>query len=164
MSIDSELNKLRSVIKQFEGIDIGYPKDNHCIEGKKSELVVTRIANVFRLSPSSELIEFYQCCDGIELPDVGNGYLIYSAEDLISINSMDSEPRRLGLNDILVIGGDGGGGRFAYLMDTGQIFYLPMAAVLNGEYLGGEAKVLATNIEGLVRHFADQCLIAAKRF
>lgn len=158
MKIKEELNKLSDSIEVFQKIDIGYPKEPHIVIDQKKSFPEQDMIDLFNVSPSSCLFGFYRICDGVELPDIDNGYFIYGVEEMISVNTMDSEPNHFSDKAIIVFGADGGGGRFALMIDTDQIYYLPPAEVLNREYRGQNAKLVAPSLDRFISYLNERCI------
>jgi hypothetical protein len=152
------LTALGIAIRAFERIDIGYPKGDHYVVRREDPASVTQALSAFDVSWSSSLIRFYQLCDGIRLPDVANGYTLYSLQEFVSVNQLLSEPNRLDDGRrCLIVGVDGGGNRFALLPDTDEIVYLPNARVSNDRtYEGTKLRPIAANLEGLVKILLEE--------
>src|SRR5262249_11765778 len=89
--------------------------------------------------PNGALAPLYSVCNGLNLPDVYNGYFILPAE---KVNALIAEGRLSRVADtevfeIIPFGSDGGGNRFVLRIDDGSIYYLPHTATIkNGTYMG----------------------------
>lgn len=109
------------------------------------------------LTAASTLREFYGICDGIQLPNVGNGFFIYSLAEFCSINKMIFEPNKVNGKPIVVIGTDGGGGRFVCALDSDEVLYLAPGEVSSSrEYLGTNVEVISDALGGLIRYLIHE--------
>jgi hypothetical protein len=139
------LNAISGLIDELEDVDLGYPLEGNTLHARSDHTVpLSELAKIGSLSPKSQLMEFYINCDGLDLPDIYNGYFIDSAEKLLT-SYRGSEPTKMighaGEEDILVFGGDGGGGRFAIKTVDGSVLYLPLDSVHSKLYEGDPRKV-----------------------
>ncbi len=128
---------LQSLIEKLETLDLGYPLGNHRIYPPADRATLQRLIQRVGLFPASPLIALYTYCDGINLPDVHNGYFIHGVASLL--NGLErGEPTRLASNPthpIIAFGSDGGGGRFATRADeAAEILFLPSGAVHNATF------------------------------
>lgn len=152
-----DLTTLKTALKNFESVDLGYPKDEHLVLDQENQGLGNAVCDELGLTGSSTLREFYGICDGIQLPDVGNGFFIYSLAEFCSINKMISEPNKIGGKPIVVIGTDGGGGRFVCVSDSDEVLYLAPAEVSsNREYLGTNVEVIADTMGGFIRYLIHE--------
>jgi hypothetical protein len=100
--VKSALRKLREVVEQFCEVDLGYPKGEHRVLDQKDPDSVADKCRLLGIAPASSLATFYAYCDGIDLPDVGNGYYVLSSTELVTVNGMTSEPNKLALSPLAV--------------------------------------------------------------
>jgi len=126
------LEHMKTLIQKLNLLDLGYPQGDHTVHPPNEALLQEMITDS-RIDRDSPLVEFYTHCDGVDLPDVHNGYFIHRLE-LITRSLVNGEPTRVQNNtstsNILVFGSDGGGGRFAIVTDAPhEILYLPTGAV-----------------------------------
>jgi hypothetical protein len=124
MNYNKWMEDLSVVVADLSGINLGYPQGENIVRRKTREKVI-KIPSAYELT-ATDLAEFYNCCDGVSLPDVQNGYFIKSLSDLIE-GFEKSEPRRLQgsmSNEIIVFGSTGGGNRFVQLQPNGMIVKL----------------------------------------
>jgi hypothetical protein len=120
---------------------LGYFPEQHVIRPPtEPQMLDTLIARSSGPIPVS-IIDFYRRCDGIDLPDVHNGYWIHSIETIFR-SWEQSVPTKIRftpeqLKEILVFGRDGGGNYFAsWLGSLDEVVFLPngdvTASVFNG--------------------------------
>lgn len=156
LGMKAELERLINAIAKFEMVDAGYPKEPHVIGRKSDPLLAQRIAADLGIPGSADFVTLYTESDGISIPDVNVGYRIYTLEKILTINSMPSEPNSFDKRRIVVLGSDGGGGRFALTLDNGQIYYLPMAGVSPDRVYLGQPRMVASSVSGLVEFLANE--------
>jgi hypothetical protein len=132
--LDEWLRRMRVALEALYRLDVGYKIGINVVrdpvpEGKGSP-------EVFR--------EMYAVTDGLELPDVYNGYFVDRAVDLSTAASAGEPTHVSGKDpmDIQMFGSDGVGGRFVVRDDDHSVWYLPSeAAVRDGIYRADEHSV-----------------------
>jgi hypothetical protein len=119
---------LRELLAELETLEFDYPLGDNRI------LPPTTV----RRSLPGVLHPLYEVCDGVSLPDVHVGYFIDPNARVASSfergepNCIKSDSANI---DVCVFGSDGGGGRFAVVIDDRSVVYLPSSgAVRNGVY------------------------------
>ncbi|GIE30950.1 hypothetical protein Ait01nite_039950 [Actinoplanes italicus] len=96
------------------------------------------------------------------LPDICNGYFLYSARDLPGfLDHRDGRPDRLdeAAVDVVVFGGNGGGDQYATTLD-GRVFRLQEAGYVGGVYSGPGITAVADDL----REFLEKLLEAVVAF
>jgi hypothetical protein len=110
------LDEIESVLKAVNQRRLNYPLGkNLVIKPAPTQETWEKLLDVTKLPQESELAQFFLVCNGVVAVDVCNGYFIHSAELIIS-QFCNGEPIRITAPisaNILVIGSDGGGSRFA---------------------------------------------------
>jgi hypothetical protein len=151
------LMKLKYLVEEFLKIDLGYPKGEHRIREQGNPRGAAEMCKILGVASNGSFEKFYEYCDGIDLPDVGNGYYVLSLSDIVSVNGMNSEPNRFNNKDIVMFGTDGGGGRFVITKDSNEIYYLPTAEVTaSRDYRGHQVKLEVSGMEGFVQYLRDR--------
>lgn len=154
--MELELAAFEAALRDFEKIDLGYPKGEHIVRPQGNPSLVNDVCNEYGLPAQSSLRLFYSICDGIDLPDVENGFFVYSMAEFSSINKMPTEPNRFDGQDVVVVGSDGGGGRFVNTIQSDMIVYLPPGEVSAArEYLGENASPVADSMNSFLRFLSD---------
>jgi hypothetical protein len=153
MDINAWFNEVSALLERLKRIDLGYPLGENVIHPAPTESIVESLIAKTGLPRSSSIPTFYRRCNGLSLPDVHVGYFVHGVE-LILDGLAKGEPTRVmdheGLSRIIVVGTDGGGGRFASRMDVEDIVYLPVGAVHDSVFDGK-----ATPIRRLASNFPD---------
>jgi hypothetical protein len=156
--VEQILSSIRQKLSALASIDLGYPLGDNSV--RAASATDHDAALLDRGIPDFEGLDaFYRFCDGLNLPDIGNGVFIHN-QDLIRTRTQRGLPTTLRKGGpILVLGSDGGGGLFAMPMEgERRVLYLPVGAVVNGEFdnLRYPIKVVATSfVSFLERILAD---------
>ena len=118
-------SRLSNLLRELHSIDFGYPLGCNVVracEGSEVEAVLRSEG----LDAIPGLQAFYRICDGVNCPDVHNGYFLKSLTDLVE-GVRDREPLTIGgclEGSIAVVGSTGGGGRFAIYCPNGSVLLL----------------------------------------
>jgi hypothetical protein len=136
MEIVHWLKKVQGMINKLEQLDFGYPLDTNVIYARSSQDDIDSLNSKIGDSMPASILEFYTHCGGISLPDVWNGYYIYSIEIILSSAERYIPTKIYGTPpyDILVFGGNGGGRLFASRLDSEEIIYLREGSVVNSTF------------------------------
>jgi hypothetical protein len=107
----------------------------HIIFPPADKALLAELVQKTGLTSTHPLAAFYSLCNGIDIPDVHNGYFIHTIEQILH-NLETGAPTRLASNlaeTIVCFGSDGGGSNFVTLMkEPSAVLYLPLGAVHNG--------------------------------
>jgi hypothetical protein len=97
-------------------VELPYPKDEHRLRPPADSALVARLAiEVGTTSSAGALVGFYQHCDGVDLPDIWNGYWLHPAELILRHRQEDPTGATIGF------GSDGGGNTFALRIADGAV-------------------------------------------
>lgn len=133
--------RLARLLEELAALDLGYPAGESRLGPPAGQAELDALADAVALREAAPLCAFYRVCAEVQLPDVHNGYFILPPR-LVFRGWQTGEPRRLSgpyARDILSIGGDGGGGRFALDRDGGgEVLHLGAGSVRDGLFDGGE--------------------------
>jgi hypothetical protein len=138
MNIQQWLEQMRSLIQELQTIDLGYPQGENTIYPPNEDLLQEMIIET-NLDQNCPLVDLYRHCNGINLPDVHNGYFVHRLE-IILRGLKNGEPTKTTgykatLTDIVVFGTDGGGGRLALVKDDPQeVLYLSTGILENSVF------------------------------
>jgi hypothetical protein len=128
------LEEITRKLTRLEGIDVGYPIGQNMLRApcKDDSLIFLKPD----LCEQSSFSVFYELCDGVSLPDLGNGLFIHSRKQNLTSRSRGLPVRLKVGAAIFTFGSDGGGGLFAAheMVDDCRILHLPVGTVINGEF------------------------------
>jgi hypothetical protein len=128
MDMDNWLDEFQSLLGQFKAMERRFSLDiNEILPVQGKFEVLDRLVQDFNLS--EEFRDFYRKCGGITLTNIWNGYWIFGFEENLHRHEVGEPTRVVGISlevDVLVFGGNGGGGRFAIeTSGSGRVLYLP---------------------------------------
>ena len=134
MDIAPWFARLQRLIADVQTLDLGYPVGAHTIFPPADKTVLAQFVQKTGLASTHPLVTLYSHCNGIDLPDVHNGYFIHNVERILH-GLETGEPTRLATNlaeTMVVFGSDGGGSRFVIrTQGPTEVLYLPLGAVHN---------------------------------
>jgi hypothetical protein len=148
--IEALLQRARALCVDLGAVDLGYPLATNCVRPTLPADMRRSFLREVQLPEEGALGQFFGLCNGISLPDVHNGYSIDGLEVLRK--SIQREANWIEDRAILVIGGDGGGGRFAVTRGgrgAPEYLFLPTGEVRDRVYLEPEKVIV------LARTFHD---------
>jgi len=132
MDIAPWLAHLQRLIADMQTLALGYPVGAHTVSPPAAKAMLAQFVQKTGLASTHPLVTFYSHCNGIDLPDVHNGYFIHNVE-LILHGLETGIPTRLATNlatTIVVFASDGGGSLFAIRTQAPtEVLYLPLGAV-----------------------------------
>lgn len=149
----SWIGEAESLLKRLYEYDHGYTLGENFIEPADA---VSQISNMSigdnRSSP--QVKEFYSLCNGIDWPDVYNGYFIIKKEDLGKIQDEFTPSFIQGVNagEVLFFGSSGGGDLSVIIKESGQVAILPPGRIRQNVYDNSDdrAKVVADDFYGFL--------------
>jgi hypothetical protein len=160
MLMSHKLERLDRILRELAEIDLGYPQSQNRIAspipGAAAALAASGLDGVPLLA------EFYMLCDGINMPNIRNGYFIDSHARLLASDS-DSVlriVRRDSDTPVVCFGSTCGGGLFAVERDSGRVLLLPPSLLRDGVYHVRESdmKVVATSIAHLLDRLIEDAV------
>ena len=117
----------RSVLEELKNLKSSYLfGTNEVLDPQKDFALLDQLVVEYYLPNSIQ--DFYRECGGVWLSDVCNGYWVYSFENVFNrIQAKEiTNVKGIGQGEIVIFGGNGGGGRFALRTHgKGEIIYLP---------------------------------------
>jgi hypothetical protein len=162
MQVVEVIWRLDSVLRDLAAIDVGYPLGENCIFPPKPH--AASALSGAGLGKVKGLFDLYLACDGINMPDVHNGYFVKPLDKLLKFDPA-SEPETVLLESripVLSIGSTGGGGLFVVDRESGRVLLLPTGRLCEGCYDGGSSKVEV--IAGSIPVFLERLLEDATAF
>ncbi|MCW8129705.1 MAG: hypothetical protein KIS92_04900 [Planctomycetota bacterium] len=141
MEMQSWLTKVHRHLEELQSLDLGFPLGRNIIRPPQSKKIIEDV--LLSVAAHASLFPFYECCDGINLPDVHVGYFLHTVNGLLPKKERN-EPAILGGEfggAINIIGSTGGGGYFVMRKQQGDVFYLPTGPVVNEIYDASSTKV-----------------------
>ena len=145
--------EVERLLAQLKEIDFGYPfGENTLREPALDDQVVTTLEQI-GLTDATDLLGFYSVCNGLNWPDVHNGYFIKQHESLRR-STDEYEPTRIEGNvggAIVTIGSSGGGSLFAIRKNECDVVVLPAGRIERNIYFDSEGavRVVATRFAAL---------------
>lgn len=134
MNIEAWLARIQGLTANMQTLDLGYPVGAHTVFPPADKTLLAQFVQKTGLASTHPLVTLYSHCNGIDLPDVHNGYFIHKVEGILHGLEM-GEPTRLATNlaeTIVVFGSDGGGCCFVIrTQGPTDVLYLPRGAVHN---------------------------------
>ncbi|MCP2269152.1 hypothetical protein LV75_001640 [Actinokineospora diospyrosa] len=163
--VDAVLVLLGGLMAGFEA-HYGYAPDENEVVRRSVALDEATSAGLVGLGAPGELVGFYAVVGEVSLPDVGSGWFIDSAEDVVAFARDGVRPAGVsGALDggIVVFGTDGGGGLLAIAGVDGRVYRLREGAFVKTMYEVETAglEVLAADFPGFLRYLLDQVHAAA---
>src|SRR5579864_8251169 len=112
-----EIAQMTPLLRKFRDLNLGYTQGLNSLRPPAKAAELSILKDRFGRFLSDELLEFYALADGIDLSDVRIGYFLHPISKILDRERMGEPIRVSGLLDgeILVIGSDGGGGKFAVI-------------------------------------------------
>jgi hypothetical protein len=159
--VQEELRELARAAAQMSEVDLGYPQGKHEIRPPPPAADLERLRRTAG-GRVAQLVELYSRCDGADLPDVQNGYFLHSLKTVLAAKD-NGEPTSVSGphgGEVIVVGSDGGGGRFAVRTSDpiGEVLHLDSeGGVYDGVFNGTMAKVVAVapDLAGFIRRLTD---------
>lgn len=147
MDFKKWLDELSSLLNELKNLPLPYPLGmNEIREVKREGYLPPTTVNGGQLP--SAFTDFYRICDGISINDVWNGYWLFGFDDILRRYELGEVNKVEGVGDVLVFGGNGGGGRFALCLGVNnQILYLPSGGAVR-------SSLWSTNVD----YYAPQVL------
>ena len=143
-SLKQLLIEIGTLLDSVRHLKLHYSLDRNLINAPASPETWHKLLTTTAIPPQSPLAEFFLLCDGVRASDVCNGYWIHNA-DIIIGQFCSGEPIRITAPisvNILVIGSDGGGGRFAIDRNNwSDVFYMSEGMVTDATFDGDECSV-----------------------
>ncbi|MFH8218706.1 hypothetical protein ACH4C2_05895 [Streptomyces sp. NPDC018057] len=161
-SIEVWLDEMSSLVPRFVAefaARHGYPPGEHYVTRSTDRSSRDALAAILCDRSARNLIEFYSYVACVSLPDVGPGFFIQEAEEVVS-GLRGAQPTCVsGPPDtpIVVFGSDGGGALFAIDRRTGAVIRLAGGSLLGAAYEVGksELQVMARGFLEFLRSLRD---------
>jgi hypothetical protein len=151
-SVGAILSSIDAAIGVLRTLDFPYPISYNAVNFCSRSLTEKDFSPCL---PEAEVITFYSICDGINLPDVHNGYFIHSLNKftmtqshLIALNEDNTK-----ISEFFVLGSTGGGNLIAIEQTTNSIYFLPNNRIENGLYFASTAspiRIISRNFAGFL--------------
>lgn len=133
MDMKKWLAEMENQLVSLKNLDLGYPQGNNFILPPDDKNLLDELLKITELKLPEELINFYRECGGVNLPDIWNGYFIFSLAKIIASIQNATLPTKINgtyQGAILVFAADGGGNLFAiHLTKSPVILYLPSESI-----------------------------------
>ncbi|HEX5222872.1 MAG TPA: SMI1/KNR4 family protein [Verrucomicrobiae bacterium] len=152
-TVSNWIRLTQRLLADLRQIDIGYPLGDNVIHSPAAPRNLESLTAGMPTGVRQQLKEFYGQCSGLSWPDVGNGLFIESSDRLLTNQERD-EPNELLVRGssktakILVLGTDGGGGRFCIDRVTGKIIHV-VTGTLSANRLEAESNQVSIVAEDL---------------
>jgi|GEM_PF-2158810 hypothetical protein len=151
-SVGAILSSIDAAIGVLRTLDFPYPISDNAVNFCSRSLTEKDFSPFF---PEAEVIAFYSICDGINLPDVHNGYFIHplkkftmAQSHLIALNEDNTK-----ISEFFVVGSTGGGNLIAIEQTTNSTYLLPNNRIENGLYFSSTAspiRIISRNYAGFL--------------
>lgn len=137
--------EMNTLLTQISALDSGFD-----LEGNQIHAPAAALSD----NIPAPMRSMYHVFNGLDIPDVYNGYFIDSAERVATAVERGMPTRIVGKpsRPIRVFGSDGGGGLFALDEDDGSVHYLQSDGVIEGGVFEESENVRARLV---ARHVAD---------
>lgn len=150
--------------KIMEGFEAthGYPPGDNVVVGADAHAAHEGLSAV---GVTGDLLQLYSVVGAVSLPDVGNGFFVHSADDVVD-GIRDGQPTTVtGVisDSITVFGSDGGGGLFAHSGSTGVVYRLDGGALVGSKYEAGEGDVhiVAASLDAFLTYLRNEASTAS---
>ncbi len=139
MEIGRWISDLQLLLDELEHIELGYPLGDNKICPALPAEAVSQLASRSDLTALGQVRAFYDQCNGIDLPDVWNGYFVHGLEIVCrgEVRAIQGVVNA----SVVVLGSDGGGGKFAVRTIEQDVLHLSSQGVHSGIYMAGEGSV-----------------------
>jgi hypothetical protein len=143
-----------SFVEDFQDRN-GYPPGEHYVLRSTQAEACNVLAEIATEEKMCEFIEFYSRVERISMPDVGSGFFVDSAEDVVKGMHGPQPTKVLGACErrVAVFGSEGGGALFAVDRQTGEVVRLDGGALLGDIYDTGEqeAELVSPSFQGFLQ-------------
>ncbi|TLW94755.1 hypothetical protein FFT09_02445 [Saccharomonospora piscinae] len=157
-----EMSRLAARFSEsFESTN-GYPPGDNFVIKQTEQSDRDSLMEALGGPQSGDLVEFYTYVAEISFEDVGPGFFVHRAEDVVA-GMRDYQPTRLisaSQRQIAVFGSDGGGALFAADRHTGEVVRLEGGAFVGIDYEVEECsvQVIAANLAGFLQFLHQRLL------
>jgi len=149
--------RVSSLLYQLTEQKHGHPFGANVLRDAASPTQLTELRR--RLPGREDLADFYGRHDGLSWPDVWNGYFLHGLHLVLAADKRGEPNAVLGVDAgaILVLGSDGGGGRFAERLDSREIAYMPPGLVRQGGYDNSDrrTRIVSSDFGAFLERLAD---------
>lgn len=140
------------------------PENNKFISPPNGDLLEA-VEKLIEYDLPPQFKRFYKTFGGLALPDIWNGYFLYTLEFISQKHSNTYIPKEIAGNlkgNILTFGSDGGGNFYAIYASTAEVFFLRFGMVENGIFESNtqNAWVVAKDFNG----FLEKLLLDIQAF
>lgn len=159
MNLQEWMTAIKEKINILSKLDLGYPQgENILLPVDKPS--ANKLQSLVDFAPPYQVLEFYNSCGGIKLPNIWNGYFIFSVEQIYKGVADSILPTKVSTSDysfkILVFGSDGGGNLFAAAQNDLDfpILYLPHGVISNSTIKypqNPKPKIISPDFYGFLR-------------
>lgn len=164
-NVDSWIDEMSRLASRFSaGFEAayGYPPGEHYVSRSSNRSGRDLLATLLDNSSAGDLIEFYSHVAQISLPDVGPGFFVDAAEEVID-GLRGAQPTRVistPEREIAVFGSDGGGALFAVDRQTGAVVRLEGGALIGADYEVERSgvQVIAPDFAGFMQFLQGELL------
>lgn len=153
---NSPIDGLEVLLARFtEGFQarFGYPPGTNAVVRPDPAEAAADTRDLAAAGVPAALVNLYREVAEIRAPDVGHGYFVHTAPDVLA-GLAGAQPTRLAgapAEGIVVFGSDGGGGLFALGTSGGAVHHLTGGSWLGDAYdAGSAATVIAPDVPGFL--------------
>jgi hypothetical protein len=165
MPLEKWIAEMKLQIVALRQIDLGYPQGNNEILPPKDLDLLRALSDRLQIDVPNSLADFYHHCGGLRLPDVWNGYFVFTLS--ATLKGIDrGNPTTLAKtvdSKIIPFGCDVGGNLFALnTTGTNQALFLRPGLIEHGVFEGAQnaIKVVGDDFD----HFLERLLADTKAF